>query len=170
MARVTMPDGTDAGERLDYNGMTIGDPSYAWLIGFAKALGSPRTVEFGPGRSTQALLEAGCTVVSYEASQRWLEEGQKLFKGLPVAVRPLSAIEADTSEYALAFVDGPTGTPRLSRLLTLGWAARRGIETIVLHDAARPGERESVETMLAFCNYTHEYLPIDTGISIMRRK
>lgn len=117
-------------------------------------------VEFGPGHSTKAFLEAGVEeIVGLEHNDEWFETMVERFKDNPrVSIKrywneaPVARVPDDVSgrQFDIAFVDSPKGNfgPRValpgqedcSRLNTC-LAALQLAPVVYLHDAIRPLER-----------------------------
>ncbi len=128
------------------------------------ATGASSVLEFGPGASTLALIEAGVPkIVTLEHDPAWLEIQKDKFKDHPqVTVAgytdtvPVAADEIAFQDFDMAFVDSPQGfshalkgrTPRVrhpgmedcSRLNTCLFALERA-PVVYLHDAYRSIER-----------------------------
>jgi hypothetical protein len=129
-----------------------------------EATGKKRALEFGPGCSTWALIEAGCPeIVTCEYSEDWLEKAKEQFKDYPqVKVvkfwdEPEARAEIE-GEFDIAFVDSPKGyrhipgaTPPGGRIVHKGQEDCSRLNTcllalkhsplVFLHDAMRPLER-----------------------------
>ena len=150
----------------DVNPWSLDTTELAWLARFAALLRQAqqhRVVEFGPGRSTQSLLEAGCTVTSCETDVRAFciasaslpaDVSVKLFVHEP----GLGGLDVPCD---WAFVDGPPGNLLVegkSRWHVLDWCRTR-CAIIVLHDAKRPGEQLSIAALQGMGWAVH---PVDT--------
>lgn len=139
-----------------------------------QAQGVVGVLEFGPGGSTFAFIEAGAqSIVTCEHDGAWLEKAKKRFAGHPqVEVlryrnEPQVTVEGMGNwHFDLAFVDAPAGNRHRieqpgqegrSRLNTLLYALDRAAVAL-LHDAHRPGERASLEWLRAH-GHTVEILP-----------
>lgn len=156
----------------------LDDREVVWLekiAGILAARGMRQVVEFGPGRSTGALLAAGCQVTSCETSPQYYcalraaNADQPNLKLLLTRHEPgLSGLDAAV-DWAL--VDGPLGSLQVdgkARWHQLRWsAARCGL--ILLHDSKRDGEQRSIQALRSDgWNVIH----IDTprGLSILWRE
>jgi hypothetical protein len=95
---------------------------YAAVVGTVRALRARSILEFGPGSSTLALMEAGAkSIDTCEDDPDWLEVHRARlavkFAGL-VAIHaytwadPLSIPSLDDRRFDLALIDGPHDTPR----------------------------------------------------------
>ncbi|WP_196258575.1 hypothetical protein [Pelagibacterium limicola] len=137
---------------------------YATLL--AHAQGAASVLEFGPGGSTFAFIEAGVKrIVTCEHDAGWLDKARSrfaehsavsvhLYQNAPnVTVEGLSA----RAKFDLAFVDSPPGNrfrvehegqEGLSRFNTLAFAIRRA-PVVLLHDAGRDGEQASLARLAA---------------------
>lgn len=98
-----------------------------------------RVVEFGPGASTLALLEAGVqTIDTYEDDPKWLSLHKGRIPARFARVVTFHAYRRDSVPpppewpYDLAFVDGPHPTER--RLPVIEWA-RDHSRVVLCHDA-----------------------------------
>ena len=162
-ARLSQAASTHAGTA---NPWSLDAVELAWLLRFATALcraGHDRVVEFGPGLSTLALLQAGCRVTSCETNPRAFcaatavvpaEVALKLIPNEP----GLGGLEAPCD---WAFVDGPPGDLLVdgkSRWHALDWCRQR-CQIIVLHDAKRAGEQQSIAALQGTGWAAH---PVDT--------
>lgn len=127
--------------------------------------GKKRVVEFGPGASTYAWIEAGVPeIVSLECRDEWREEKAREFADYPnVTVLPFwnnaptAEVPKDLGVFDLAFVDSPRGQPNpdavklpgqmdCNRLNTL-YAALLLSDIVLLHDAGRHWERNSLNRL-----------------------
>lgn len=127
-----------------------------------EARGARRVLEFGPGHSTQAFIDAGVPeIVSLEHDPKWLQKSidryakyhnVHIFRytNSPVIEMP----HPDPRSFDLAFVDSPVGHDRgrvehpgqegCARLNTLTFALQHS-RVVLLHDAGRKGEQRSLE-------------------------
>jgi hypothetical protein len=139
--------------------LTLGD--YQALM--KQAEGKQSVLEFGPGNSTYAFIEAGVPkIVGLEHDQKWLDVAKERFRDYPQVRIDCYWNEApearvpdslDYQRFDLAFVDSPKGyqSARLvhpgqedcSRLNTC-LAAIRLAPIVLLHDATRGLERASL--------------------------
>lgn len=124
--------------------------------------GAKTVLEFGPGATTQAMLDAGVErIVTCEHIDKWLDVARerfanddrvnvlKYYDDMPCVVEGL----ADTERFDLGLVDSPKGfnpvrkvhpeAPDCSRLNTLVYAVNH-CKVVLLHDATRPLERASL--------------------------
>ena len=151
------------------------------------SLGLNAVLEFGPGSSTWAFIEANVKeIISYEFDKRWLEETKTRFDGM-VDIRyfdhtrfPLILDGAEHDWFDLILVDSPVGlhgkkTPRFdgyencSRWNTLEWAIRH-TDHILLHDAHRDGEQESIKRVLETNEFDLTIYNTEKGIAELKRK
>jgi predicted O-methyltransferase YrrM len=132
-----------------------------------------RVLEFGPGRSTLLFLANCCEVDSMEYDPAAFDRERALFDGLSGVRlhrhgRPILAPLPHT-RYDLALVDGPSS--RLyadhTRLDAMRFALERS-DLVLLHDAKRPGEKQTIET-LARAGYMVEIVDTPRGMAIVRR-
>lgn len=150
----------------------ITERCYSTLLNQARGVAS--VLEFGPGGSTFAFIEAGArSIVTCEHDDHWLEKAKERFESYPqVLVLPYRNEPQVTVEgiggwhFDLAFVDGPPGNRHRveqpgqegkSRLNTLLYALERA-PVVLLHDAHRPGEQASLG-WLQERGHTVEILP-----------
>lgn len=140
-------------------------------MGYAK--GAKSALEFGPGLSTLALVEAGVKhIVTLEHDTRWLRKAVQALKPYPqcrilryenVAPEALCTSLEANRQFDLAFVDSPCGTeglakkPERERLagqedcsrLNTCLAALRHSKLIYLHDWFRANERATLGRLAA---------------------
>lgn len=112
--------------------------------------------EFGAGVSTQRMSEAGIIVRSFETHAEYAGLVNEYFKSLELNPMPTVSHYVEGPEFMqkvkelpqarVCFVDGPRGTKELSRIHSLEAAALLA-DTILLHDAQRRGERQSLNRM-----------------------
>lgn len=150
----------------------ITERCYSTLLGQAK--GAASVLEFGPGCSTFAFIEAGARcIVTCEHDAHWLTKAKGRFENYPhVTVLPyrneptVAVVGMGDWHFDLAFVDSPPGNRHRieqpgqegkSRLNTVLYALDRA-DVVLLHDAHRPGERASLMWLQAQ-DYGIEILP-----------
>ena len=139
--------------------LTIED--YRLMMAEADRIKAKSVLEFGPGYSTFAWIEAGCDpIVCLEHDKGWHEVSIERFKQYPqVQIRkywnePEARGELEPDEmFDLALVDSPKGYEAArvihpgqedcSRYNTLELALKHS-KTVLLHDASRPLERGSL--------------------------
>lgn len=160
---------------------------YQALMDECHRLGAHSALEFGPGASTLALVEAGLDrIVTLEHDPKWRAIATERCAAHP-QVRVLAYSNARTIDpkllageaLDLAFVDSPVGIEarsaqrfpgqeNCSRLNTTLFALDRA-PVALLHDAKRPGERETLRRVAAL---GHKVSMIDTvkGIARIERK
>ena len=142
-----------------YNNAGLTAEEYTILMEAAQGMDS--VLEFGPGSSTWAFVEAGVrNIVSCEFDPRWLEKTRVEFEGYADVLEfdqtqyPLIIPRVEAQTFDLILVDSPVGlhgkkTPRFkgyedcSRWNTMCWAIEHS-DLIFLHDAHRPGEKETL--------------------------
>ncbi len=161
-------------EDADLTTWSILEDDYHWLVQFAKREGIKRVIEFGPGDSTLAFLDAGCSILSYEHQPAFVLEAKKRFADSGnVEVRcclanELPSYEADF-QPDLIFVDGPpkreTGI-KLSRFKQCHWAIQQ-CNLVILHDAHRSEEQATLEALAAM-GFQIEIIPTQKGLAIIR--
>jgi hypothetical protein len=136
-------------------------------------------LEFGPGVSTLALIEAGVEkIVTLEHNAEWFDKAVEQFKDYPqVEIRQYydePVVLADVEEdFDIAFVDSPKGHTHkviealgvrkvhhgqedCSRLNTCLFALDRA-PLVYLHDAYRPLERGTLGRLNAL-GHKHEFI------------
>jgi predicted O-methyltransferase YrrM len=138
--------------------MTYGDGSinaenFDFLRKFIKQNSIKSVLEFGPGTSTLCFLACGCDVDTCECKESYFHQYKNEFRGNTKInvhvyddVDNVSVPSLEKDRYDMAFIDGPVGRARLSRLNTLLFSASK-TDIIMLHDAARKGELESIDEM-----------------------
>lgn len=133
-------------------GWAILPEDYLYLARLCRKHSFTRVVEFGPGDSTRAFLDAGCEVVSYEHDIGWLHRSVEMFKGedgLELIHCPEGTVP-DALPFApdMVFVDGPPFREgqEMSRLQPCEWALDV-CGCFLLHDANRHGELATLKEM-----------------------
>lgn len=164
---------------------------YGLLMELAKDAKS--VLEFGPGISTLALIEAGVgKIVTLEHDPEWFDVAVAKFKEYPqVTVGhyadevPVTADKIADQEFDLAFVDSPKGfihpVPGIkgvrkrhagyedcSRFNTCAFALERA-PVVYLHDAKRPLERGTLGRLNAM-GHKFELMPGRAGMARIWRK
>lgn len=134
--------------------LTLPQADYEILL--AEAQGKKSVLEFGPGFSTYAFIEAGVErILCCEYLDKWIEISKERFKDFPqveiIRFYDEPVARADiTGEFDLALVDSPKGffgartihkgQEDCSRLNTCLLALKHA-PIVLLHDATRPLER-----------------------------
>lgn len=133
--------------------------------------GMDLVLEFGPGSSTFAFIEAGVKqIISCEYQQEWMDYLQRQFQDYDNVelvpfngyLYPLSILYLDDLKFDMIFVDSPIGlhgrkSPRFenyedcSRWNTLNWAVEHS-DCVYLHDAHREGETNSLNKLKDSCD------------------
>jgi len=154
-AHQSSPDPVSMRDRAAFNGFSISRDEYDALVEFARKHRIRRVLEFGPGASTWALLEAGCHVVSLEYQHRWFEHFRQVFSQHPEVrviqydnLPEICVPELNGQRFDFGLVDSPEGQlgrhyRRFARLNACEFVAAR-TDQWMLHDAQRPGERETL--------------------------
>jgi hypothetical protein len=156
---------------------------YALLMQQVKDLGAKTCLEFGPGISTAALIEAGLKkIVTLEHDPQWFDANVERFKDYPQVLvgsyydepTVLADIEED---FDMAFVDSPKGytggrkrhpgQEDCSRLNTCLFALDRA-PVVFLHDSQRPLERGSLGRLNAMGHKVTQ-LPSKVGMARIDR-
>jgi hypothetical protein len=170
--------------------LTLRFEDYGAILGQAR--GKKRVLEFGPGCSTWAFIEAGCEeIVTCEYKDDFLQSAKEQFKDYPQVkvVRfwdePEARSEAE-GEFDLALVDSPKGyknipgvTPPGSRKKHLGQEDCSRLNTcllalqhapiVLLHDAARPLERGTLCRLSSLGHKSKFILGTKAGLARIER-
>lgn len=152
---------------------------YDIIVRYAK--GAKTALEFGPGATTLALVEAGVKRIdTFDHDPKWIEHYRTAFRawghiavGMYVNAPVVTAPCLD--QYDIAIVDSPQGDRNrvplkgmreCSRLNTMMFALARA-PMVFLHDANRAGE---VATLRRLGNegYRIEIIPSERGLAIVR--
>lgn len=160
---------------------------YGALIDECRLIGARTVLEFGPGISTLAFIEAGCQrIATCEYQDKWIEKAKTDFTSCPqVSVhRFKNAVDVEVSglsrrDFDLVFVDSPIGSESRSfvplegqedcpRFNTLVYALRCA-PVVLLHDAKREGEQRTL-TRIAEMGYSVEMIETVKGIARIVRK
>lgn len=137
---------------------------YSALLEIAR--GHYSVLEFGPGISTFAFIEAGAQVIdSYEHAEKWRRDARLKFREYPqvriFSYENIPYLLGPDRRYNIAFVDSPSGGKNSSRIIhpgqdglsrynTLKYALDRS-DIVLLHDADREDEQNSIKAL--GCNY-----------------
>lgn len=141
---------------------------YGALLEECRRLGARSALEFGPGVSTLALIEAGLDRIdTCEYQDRWLTLAAEAFRLHPqVTARryvndPAVEVEGlpEGQRFDVAFVDSPLGLPSRNALELPGQEGCNRLNTalfalarapvVLLHDARRPGESGTLARLAA---------------------
>jgi hypothetical protein len=163
--------------RLPANPYSLSDDELRALRKFIDRHKVQSVLEFGPGRSTECLLDAGCQVVSLEYDSHWLAHYRSLFANQPRLKlgafenrEPVTLPDWLPQRFDLALVDSPRGDHAkggCSRLNTC-LAAAAHADLILLHDVNRQGERATIE-QLRTLGWTCEPVPEAPKLAALRR-
>lgn len=156
---------------------------YGALISECRRIGARSAIEFGPGVSTTAFVEAGCErILTCEHDEAFIEKARAAAaEHLAIEVaryrnEPDVSVDGLGDEtFDIAFVDSPVGgesrrrviqpdAPDCSRLNTVMFALRVA-PVVLLHDAKRPAE---LETIYHVMDLGHRAEMIDTRKGIAR--
>ena len=150
-------------------------------------IGAKTCLEFGPGESTQALIEIGLEkIVTCEYVPKWLAVARKRFaKHKHVYCLSFTdtfpvVVEGDCNErFDIAFVDAPKGfnpvrtihpeAPDCSRLNTVLFALER-CDVVFLHDAQRPLERATLGRLWATGLYDIQFVNSRIGMARISKR
>jgi hypothetical protein len=135
-------------------GWSILKEDYVFLVRFCRRMKFGRIVEFGPGDSTLAFLDADCRIVSFDHDASWLQTATERFAHEPDVVvkhcREGTVPERQEIgfEPELVMVDGPPFREgqEMSRLLPCEWAIEN-CGCFLLHDTRRHGELATLREM-----------------------
>lgn len=144
----------------------FGFDDYGALISEVGRTGAKKVLEFGPGVSTLAFVEANCSeITTLEYQARWITAAKnrlwqfKNVKILPYENKPEIIIpDLESSRFDMIFVDSPMGTDLpmatrfrgqedCSRFNTVSWSLRHA-PVVLLHDAKRPGEERTLARII----------------------
>lgn len=161
-------------DRAGLRDWSIGGDDYDWLVTWCRGQGVKKVVEFGPGDSTLAFLDAGCTVLSAEHDESWrrlaedrfsLDEGVAVtsFHDVPGCDLPGTDWKPD-----LVFVDGPPASSPNSRWHTLRWGMLHA-DTVVMHDAHRDAEKLLLSGVFEE-EWSVTTIPTEKGLALLQRK
>lgn len=139
---------------------------YAALLSEVARIGAKRVLEFGPGVSTLALIEADCTeIITLEYQARWMATAKnrlwqyKNVKLLHYENRPeINIPDLEFARFDMIFVDSPMGTDLpmatrfrgqedCSRFNTVSWSLLHA-PIVLLHDAKRTGEERTLARII----------------------
>lgn len=161
--------------------LTLPETDRALLIAECKRVGAKSALEFGPGYSTEALIEAGVeNIVSCEHDHEWLAKAKEQFPQVRI-IEYRDEPEADAPElfgvFDIAFVDSPKGNKAqrkrhpgqedCSRLNTCLLALKHS-PVVLLHDAYRPLERGTLGRLNAM-GHRFTMLDCDYGMARINR-
>ena len=155
------------------NSWSLDAQEQAWLGHLAKSLhdaGLRHVVEFGPGRSTCRLVDAGCLVTTCETDARACCMATVSFNSQCTVklIRNEPGLGGLNAPCDWAFVDGPPGhllVDGKSRWHALEWCRSR-CELIVLHDARRPGEQQSIAALQAL-GWSARHVDTPRGLCVL---
>lgn len=150
-----------------WKGLEAPDKDLQCLLGFLEAQGIKEMYEFGSGKSTEVFARAGIKVISYETVDTYAADVVRYIEGLGLEVVPEIRVYVSDKSFLevaqslpklpICFVDGPRGVKSMSRIISLRAAARM-TDSILLHDAQRVGEQESIAYMKSK-GWSVSYLP-----------
>jgi hypothetical protein len=157
---------------------------YGHIVRFAREIGATSALEFGPGVSTLALVEAGVRrIATCEYQAKFLVQARQKLARYPqvrlYGFRNSSPAVVDglpPGRFDVAFVDSPVGQGEnavtvpgldgLSRYHTMAFALTRS-PVALLHDAHRPGETATLDRLRSE-GFAVEMLPSAKGIAVVR--
>ena len=145
----------------------VPDQDLGCLLRYIKTNSIEFVYEFGCGKSTLELAKVGVIVVSFETHLAYARSVAQFICQQQINPTPsiyhytedlkFSTTAATLPKAPLCFVDGPKGTSSLSRLTAIKLACNLA-QVVILHDAERPGEQESIEEMIRI-GWQVSYLP-----------
>jgi len=129
---------------LEFGGGSISDYDWNGMEEVIDKYNLKSVIEFGVGVSTKLFVEKGLTVLSFEHAQKWIDivKEEVDVEIIKWDCRNFPVIYLDR-RFDLAFVDGKD--PRDEQVLI----ARVVSDYILLHDGARPTEKEYVRKYLS---------------------
>ena len=129
---------------LGFYGGSISDYDWAGMETVIDKYNLKSVIEFGAGVSTKLFVEKGLMVLSFEDAQKWIDivKEEVDVEIIKWDCRNFPVIYLDR-RFDLAFVDGKD--PRDEQVLI----ARVVSDYILLHDGARPTEKEYVRKYLS---------------------
>ena len=155
------------------NGWTILEDDYLFLVQFCREHGIRQVLEFGPGDSTAAFLDAGCRVLSFESDPAHMEISKDRFAG-EKDVELKYGEEAAVPDRKvlpwipdLIFIDGPPLRPgqEYSHREICEWALAFAVP-VLLHDAHRKEETATLQ-LLAAAGCHVEVVPTRKGLALI---
>ena len=133
----------------------ITEEEYYYLYDFVVQNKIRDIIEFGPGTSTFAFLEADCNIISLEHSHKWkryYDEKFRKFKNVNIVMFNKNKIRLpknSLSSFDMAFIDGPPArgqTDGPARVQPTKFC--ENITDIMLyHDGEREGEKKMLKIM-----------------------
>ncbi|WP_265593911.1 hypothetical protein [Haloferula sp. BvORR071] len=151
------------------SGHSISVEDYIVLGRYCRHLGIRNVVEFGPGDSTLAFLDAGCRIVSFESDGNWLDQCLVRFGTETRAEIRFCAAESTPESLPFApdlvFVDGPSrcDSHAVPRLALCEWGLAI-CGHVILHDSRREEEGRILEE-LAGRGMRVEQIPTRKGMA-----
>lgn len=160
------------------NEFSLDELEYNWLVEFIKFMKVKTVLEFGPGLSTNAFLEAGCNVDSYESMPEFLAKLEQEHAGnLNLKLRKYDNVPEVVIEdgfYDLALVDAPAvyiGHPhaqRYARRNTMNCAIQHS-NLVLIHDSNREPEKSIIRETVAKGWTAHNLCPSKRGLTILTK-
>jgi hypothetical protein len=156
---------------------------YKLILEYAQ--GKKSVLEFGPGSSTYAFIEANVPViVSCESNSRWYQVARTKFDKKVYLIKydhtlmPLSIPKIDKDQFELVLVDAPIGIQanqayrvpeyeECSRINTLLYALEKA-PIVLLHDAHRVGEQKSLEVVRSL-GYNIKIHDTEKGLAVITK-
>jgi hypothetical protein len=134
----------------------ITEEEYYYLYEFIIKNNIRDIIEFGPGTSTFAFLEADCNILALETSHKWkkyYDEKFARFKNVKVIMfnkdRDIRLPKEVPSSFDMAFIDGPPARREVkgpARLQPCRFCENI-TNVIMFHDGEREGERKTLKLM-----------------------
>jgi hypothetical protein len=131
---------------------SIGEDDYAYL----STLSVGRVLEFGPGNSTIAFLEAGNVVTSIEHDPKWYKYWSSRLPNKVLYAPRLNRLKLKS--YDMVFVDAPHG----NRWAQCQWSMHH-TRHILLHDARLP-ENQRVAMIFKIRKWSVKLIETHHGI------
>ena len=161
-------------EQLTFDCGSITKLEYIYLTDFCKANAIESVLEIGCGASTFAFMETGCSIRAIEGKKDRYKHHKNdfdFYDKIELNFLPYKQIKEwpiTESKYDLAFVNAPQGTTTMSRYDAVVWALGCA-KTIILHDAKRKGEQETISKILSHNDYKDHYIDSGRGMSILHK-
>jgi hypothetical protein len=160
-------------QRAHLKDWSILEDDYLFLVHFCREHGIRRVLEFGPGDSTAAFLDAGCHVLSFESNAEYLRKAEERFVGEnDLELRFCAEDKVPDKDLLpqmpdLIFIDGPPlrAGQEQSRKAACDWALDFDMP-ILLHDAYR-AEEQSTLLVLAAAGCHVEVVPTRKGLALI---
>lgn len=152
------------GKDVPFTDWSVTEAEWHWLFELVKLEKVTRVLEFGPGASTWAFLEAGCEVVTVEQDGEWWKWWREK---LPCVVLPRFE---PRGMFELGFVDGPPGHEARYSRLDACLTAAECCKMIALHDTGREGEMRTLRVLERLGWQVAEEMAEGKGLTLLTRR